>query len=142
MAENARRRSWLQFSLRTFFWLILVVAIGIVAYRRGFDAGLADAVNQRTQVGNVFAMVYHVSDAVPMKQVGGKLQLDYRGLVSDLTSEVLPNTWIERGGTAAIKEFPENSLLVVSHDQDGHERIAKYLAKRRRSSQTQQLTAK
>jgi hypothetical protein len=137
-------RTWLQFSLRTILWVMLCAAIGIAAYRWGYDAGVVDQKNQRQQVGNVYAMVYYVGDMTPGSKVAAMNsgpQVDLERLIGDLTAEVLPNTWADRGGAAAIKEFATNQVIVISHDQDGHQRIAKYLERRRREKTIPMLSA-
>jgi hypothetical protein len=141
MADNSCR-SWNQFSLRTIFWIMLSVAIGIAAYRWGYNTGFTDRGNQRHEVGKAYATVYYVGDMTPATKVNSGIQVDFDRLITDLTTEVLPNTWVDRGGAAAIKEFQTNQAIVISHDQDGHERIAKYLERRRRERTIPMLTAK
>ena len=140
MAESSRR-TWIQFSLRTVLWVMLCVAIGFGAYRWGYDAGITDQKNERQEVGNTFAMVYYVGDTTPGTTVASQSQVDFERLIGELTSEVLPNTWPDRGGAAAIKEFATNQAIVVNHDQDGHERIARYLKRRRHEKTIPMLSA-
>jgi hypothetical protein len=132
-----------QFSLRTVFWVTLCAAIGIVAYRRGYEAGFSEQANQRFSVVNPVLRVYYVSDVVPMKHSQGPNQPDYAQLIEGLKREVLPNTWVDRGGAASVMAFATNASLVVSHDQDGHERVAAYLQRlRRHNSVSSLLTTK
>jgi len=139
MADTARS-SWLQFSLRTLLWIMLCVAIGIAAYRRGFEAGTTDAINKRRLVVNPQFRVYDLTEIV---RSGPRGQADLDILVSDLTAKVLPNTWVDRGGAASIAIDQRVHMLIVSHDQDGHKRIVQYLDQRRqRPKQNQQLTSK
>ena len=132
MAAITPRRSWLQFSIQTFFWIVLVVSVGLVAYRRGYDVGFANLANQRSIVGNTITVAYAVGDVVPMRTVNGVQEPDFGGLIEDLTEEVLPNTWIESGGGASVAEFTPNKSVVIRHDQDGHERVAKFFEQLRR----------
>jgi hypothetical protein len=141
MADNPPRK-WLQFRLQSVLWLMLCIAIGIGAYRHGYDAGVADAANQRSQVGTTFAKVYNVADIVPLQKTGSGVVADLEGLAQDISRQVLPNTWDENGGSAAIAGFEANVALVVSHDQDGHERIAAYLERLRSKQPKQLLTSK
>lgn len=141
MADSPPRR-WLQFRLVTIFWLTLTIAIGIGAYRHGYEAGIDDAANQRSEVGSLVAKAYTVGDIVQLRKtnIGGVPDLE--GLVRDLSTQVLPNTWTESGGNAAIVPFEIDESLVISHDQDGHERVAAYLKRLRVKRQRELLTSK
>jgi hypothetical protein len=130
--EQQSRRSWVQFSMRSILWLMLCVAVGFAAYRRGFDDGFADGANSRHHVGETYVKAYHVADLMlPILANGKTTSLDSERLIRDITANVLPNTWNENGGQAGIRAFERNLSLVVSHDQDGHDRVAAYLTKRR-----------
>ena len=127
------RRNWIQFSLRTCLWLMLCIALSFGAYRWGFDKGFTEGANQRSQVGTAFAKVYQVEDLLLPSLAQGKAgALSADPLVHDIRANVLPNTWNQNGGAASIAAFNSNASIVVSHDQDGHERIADYLEARRR----------
>jgi hypothetical protein len=124
------RRSWIQFSLRSVLWLMLCIAVGFAAYWRGFDDGFADGTNSRHQVADPYLKAYSVRDLLPPLAANEtQTRKDAEPLVQDIKRNVLPNTW--KSGGAAIAFFGANSPLVISHDAEGHERIAEFLKRRR-----------
>ncbi len=122
-----------RFRLASLLWLTLCVALTIGTYRWAYQSGREDALAQRTFVGRTHARVYYLQDVMPMpaKGSGTGVVLDFDSIIGDLQREVLPNTWEESGGSATVAEFPTNISLVVSHDDDGHERIAAWMKRRR-----------
>jgi hypothetical protein len=134
MDSTKPRRYW-QFGLRTLLWLILCIAIGFGGYRQGFEQGTEAYLNHRQEVGRTFNAVYYVSDVLPKKTTtSGGVVVDFNWLIDDMKTNVLPQTWDSSGGEASIAEFATNLSLVVSHDKDGHERVAKYLDDLRRKN--------
>lgn len=131
MSETSR--SWRpRFRLASLLWLMLCVALTLGTYRWAYQRGREDALAQRTFVGRTHPRVYYVQDAMPMPATqSGGVVLNFDSIIGDLTKEVLPNTWEESGGSATVAEFPTNISLVVSHDEDGHERIAAWMTRRR-----------
>lgn len=134
--SDSPRRSRIQFSLRSILWLMLCIAVAFAANRRGFDKGFArgfaDGANSREHVGITFAKVYYVEDFLwPELENGKPVSLYSEALIRDLTANVLPNTWQKNGGDAAIRSFDSNGTLLILHDQDGHDRVAEYLKRRR-----------
>jgi hypothetical protein len=135
MADTPPRK-WLQFRLRSLLWLMLLIAIGLGAYWRGYEAGIEDKANQRSQVGSIYVKVYNVADVVGMQKTNsGTVVADLEGLAREISRQVLPNTWHESGGEAGVAGFVTNLSLVISHDQDGHERVAAYLERLRLKKQ-------
>jgi hypothetical protein len=121
-----------RFRLASLLWLMLCVALTIGMYRYGYQSGHEDALNQRAFVGTTNPRIYEVAKIVPMKPgTGGGVIADFDSLMADLKKEVLPYTWDDQGGAATMAEFPTNLSLVVSHDEDGHERIGKWIRQRR-----------
>jgi hypothetical protein len=121
-----------RFRLASLLWLMLCIALAIGMYRCGYQTGHDDALNQRTFMGTTNVRVYEVASIVPMNPgINGAVIADFDSLMSDLKKEVLPYTWDDRGGGATMAEFPTNMSLVISHDEDGHERIGKWLRQRR-----------
>ena len=141
MVDNPPRK-WLQFRLQSILWLMLCIAIGLGTYWRGYQAGLADKANQRSQVGSMYVKVYNVADVVPVQETNASVAADLKGLAREICGQVLPNTWTENGGNASVAGFEANVSLVICHDQDGHERIAAYLGRLRAKKQQQLLTSK
>lgn len=141
MADNPPRK-WLQFRLQTLLWLMLLIAVGLGTYWRGYQAGRADLANQRSQVGSMYVTVYNVADVARMQTTNSGVAADLESLARDICSQVLPNTWAGKGGDASVVGFETNVSLVIGHDQDGHERIAAYLSRLRAKSKKQLLTAK
>lgn len=139
MADNPRR-GWWQFSLASIFWLMLCIAIGIGAYRWGYDAGFADQAHQRRFVGMTQARVYSVADLLPTKPTATGINADGDAFLRDLQARVLPNTWTENAGDADAQFFVTNLSIVVAHDDDGHDRILKYI-KHLRSQKNAKLAA-
>ncbi|MBC7853787.1 MAG: hypothetical protein IAF94_10155 [Pirellulaceae bacterium] len=137
MDDKTPRRYW-QFSVRTLLWLMLCIAIGFGAYRTGFENGYSDHLNQRQEVGKTFAASYDVSDVIPCRKTNTAVIVDFDPLINDVTKSVLPNTWEKNGGEASVAEFATNLSLVVSHDKDGHERVAVYLEELRRKKNENQ----
>jgi len=136
MDSTKARRYW-QFGLRTLLWLILCISIAFGAYRRGFEQGTEAYLNHRQEVGRTFNAVYDVSDVLPKKaNKSGGVEVDFDWLIDDMKKKVLPQTWDSSGGEASIAEFATNLSLVVSHDKDGHERVAKYLDGLRRKNRS------
>ena len=132
MSETSRR--WRpRFRLASLLWLMLCVALTIGTYRWAYESGHEDALAQRTFVGRTHARTYDLKDVMPIpaSTTGGGVVLDFDSVMQDLQNEVLPNTWAKNGGSATMAEFPTNISLVVSHDDDGHERIAAWLKRRK-----------
>ena len=136
MADNPRR-GWWQFRLASIFWLMLSIGIGIGAYRWGYDAGYSDHSHQREFVGMVRLRVYSVADLLPTKPAASDLNVDGKAFIRDLQMEVLPNTWTENGGDANATFFATNRTIVVSHDDEGHDRILEYIKSLRAQTQAQ-----
>lgn len=112
---------------------MLCIGLCFGAYRWGFDRGFADGANQRSHVGTAYAKIYQVEDLLMPKLGKRKVAApDAEPLVDDIRANVLPKTWKENGGTAHIATLLTNPSLIVSHDQDGHDRVAEYLDARRR----------
>jgi hypothetical protein len=122
-----------QFRLSSLLWLMVVIGVGLAAYRWGFQTGLVEGVRHRRWVGTTYAKAYDVSDLVEIKPNESDLRYA-EDLCRDLTKKVLPRTWQEEGGAAAISGYQTNRMIVISHDQDGHDRIAEYLDKLRNSN--------
>jgi hypothetical protein len=141
MADKPPRK-WLQFRLQTILWLMLLIAVGLGTYWRGYQAGRADLANQRTEVGSMYVKVYNVADVMPTQKSTSGIAADLKGLAREICSQVLPNTWEMNGGTASVIGIEPSISLVVSHDQDGHERIAAYLQRLRAKKQQQLRTSK
>ena len=134
-------RAWFQYRLRSILWLLVCVAVGFAAYRRGFDDGFVDGANSRAYVGQAYLMAYYVKDLLPQKPLNGKpVETSSDSLIQEITTNVLPNTWDKNGGQAVIRSL-NNRSLVVSHDRDGHNQIAACL-KQRRDSTSQLATRK
>ena len=124
-----------QFSLRTILWMMVVVAAAISAYRSGYIAGLVEAENRRKSVGT-YAKAYNVADLVAFDPTATS-ELDYAyALIQDLRRDVLPKSWNEQGGPATLAAYANNKVIVVSHDQNGHDNIAEYLQRRRNLPKT------
>ena len=68
--------------------------------------------------------------------------VDFDWLIRDMEKNVLPRTWDSSGGEASIAEFATNLSLVVSHDKDGHARVAKFLDGLRKKKKEQDTAAK
>ena len=148
MADNSRR-GWWQFSLRTVLWLMLVIGVGLTAHHRGYDAGhktgfnsgLSEGMNRRKVVGQSYAKVYSVTELLGAADANNASSITGEDLVRDLRERVLPSTWMQKGGDAAVTLMDDGDKLVVSHDQDGQERVAEYLEGRRQKIQGTLLTA-
>ena len=148
MADNSRRGSW-QFSLRTVLWVMLVIGVGLTAHHQGYDAGhktgfdsgVNEGMNRRKVVGQSYARVYLVKDLLAAADADNASSITGEDLVRDLRAKVLPSTWMQKGGDAALSVMDDGDKLVVSHDQDGHERVAEYLEGRRQKTQGTLLTA-
>src|SRR4029453_10931149 len=100
MADKSPRK-WLQFRLQSILWLMLCIAIGLGTYWRGYQAGLADKANQRSQVGSMYVKVYNWAAVVPNQKSNSSIAADLKGLARDICSQVLPNTWEMNGGNAS-----------------------------------------
>jgi hypothetical protein len=148
MADNARR-GWWQFSLRAVLWLMLVIGVGLTAHRRGYDAGhqagfdsgVDEGLNRRKIVGQSYMKVYSVADLLAGSDAENAVAVAGDYLIRGLRENVLPSTWMEKGGQAAVSLMDDGQRLVVSHDQDGQERVAEYLEECRQKSQHQLLTS-
>lgn len=136
MDEKTARPFW-QFGLRSLLWLTLCIAIGLGAYRQGFENGYADRSNQRQEVGRLFTVTYDVKDVVPMERIPPGVTVDFDALMDDLCENVLPRTWDQ--DKASMAEFATTLSIVVSHDKEGHERIAAYLEQLRKKNKNQRL---
>jgi hypothetical protein len=131
MSETSRR--WRpRFRLASLLWLMLCVAL-IGTYRWAYERGREEALAQRTFVGRMHNRVYYLQDVMPMPppSASGGVVLDFDAAMQDLQKDVLPNTWEKNGGSATMAEFVTNISLVVSHDDDGHQRIADWMKRRR-----------
>jgi hypothetical protein len=117
--------------------LLIAVAItayqrgSTTAYQRGFREGVIHGENQRSLVGTTYAKAYKVADLVKFDP-RAESDLTYANeLMRELCNDVLPRTWQDQGGAAALSGYARNGMIVISHDQDGHQRIAEYLNQRR-----------
>jgi hypothetical protein len=137
MSESFRR--WRpRFRLASLLWLMLCVALTIGTYRWAYQSGREDALAERTFVGRTHARAYDLQEIMPiLRGPGNDVVLDFDSIMRDLKQEVLPNTWTDNGGNAAMAEFPANISLVISHDDDGHERIAAWMKRRREQMERQ-----
>jgi hypothetical protein len=148
MADNSRR-GWWQFSLRTVLWVMLVIGVGLTAHRRGYDAGhktgfasgVNEGLNRRRVVGQSYAKVYSVTELLGDADANSTASVTGEDLVRDLCATVLPRTWSQQGGNAAAAMMEKGKSLVVSHDQEGHDRVAEYLDEKRQISSKMLLTA-
>jgi len=120
-----------QFGLRTILWIMLLIASVITAYQRGYRTGFFQGENYRNSVGVPYIKPYPVADLVTFDPATTSNLRYADDLIGDLCKEVLPNTWVEQGGQATVAAYASNGTIVVSHDQDGHNRIAAYLEQRR-----------
>lgn len=127
MSESPRWRP--RFRLASLLWLMLCVALVIGTYRLAYERGREDTLAMRTFVGRTHVRSYDVQDVMPAKLTGTGVLLNFDPIVRDIQKEVLPNTW--DGGSATISDYPNNISLIISHDADGHERIAAWLKQRR-----------
>ena len=141
MDVKTPRRYW-QFRLRTLLWLMLCIVIGFGAYRQGFERGADVRFSQRQEVGLTTTVAYNVSDVLPMTKTKSGVIVDFDWLIRDMEKNVLPRTWNSNGGEASIAEFAPNLSLVVSHDKDGHARVAEYLDGLRKKKKEQEIAAK
>lgn len=145
VVDSARRRWW-QFSLRTVFLLVLVAALVLGSYRFGFragyDNGIVDGLNHRKWVGRMYAQAYYVTDLVKLRPNDNNVAAEATRLIQNINVHVLPGTWNTNGGEAAISYVDAQRTLVVSHDQDGHERIAEFLEQLRHPKQQSSITIK
>lgn len=62
---------------------------------------------------------------------------DFEALEAFITSRILPESWDENGGPAAIQAYGENLSLVISQTKEGHEEIAKLLSEIRHAKRRQ-----
>lgn len=122
-----------RFRLASLLWLMLCVALTIGTYRWAYQRGREDALALRTFVGRTHARVYDLKDVMlmPASTTGGGVVLNFDSVMKDLKKEVLPNTWEDAGGSATMSESPVTISLVITHDDDGHERIAAWMKRRR-----------
>jgi len=144
------RRPWrLRFRLASLLWLMLCVAVGITAYQAGVEATRRELWHNRSAVGNQYVAVYYVADlvilappaAMPVDKSGSVNVLgqtgviaDFDGLTQEIEAKVFPRTWSSAGGSASVAGFPTNLSLVVSHDKDGHEEVARFLTAKRKAN--------
>ncbi len=68
-------------------------------------------------------------DHLTIKAVG-KLFIG-RPLISSITTDVAPDTWVAGGGEGVIVAYAANRCLVVRQQQEVHEALQKYLVKLR-----------
>lgn len=125
-----------QFRLQSLLWVMVLIAVAITAYKSGYRTGFVRGENHRRSVGESYAKAYHIADLVSFNPATTSDLLYADDLVRDLCQKVLPRTWQEQGGKASISGYAKNGMIVVSHDQDGHDRIADYLEQRRQRGMT------
>lgn len=114
-------------------WLTFAVAVGLSGYRWGYHAGTAKMAKYRQQVGIPYAKAYNVADLVEPAPPEGPQRVFAGELIRDICRDVLPRTWTKSGGTATIAGYSQKNMVIVNHDQRGHDHIAAYLQLRRRS---------
>ena len=127
MLKNSRWRP--RFRLASLLWLMLCVALVIGTYRVAYERGREDTLAMRTFVGRTHVRSYDVQGVMPVTRTGTGVLLDFDSIIRDIQRDVLPNTW--DGSSATIADWPNDISLVISHDADGHERIAAWLERRR-----------
>lgn len=131
-AMNGLRHLRPRFRLASLLWLTLCVGAVIAAYRSGHRNGFELGRNLREDVGYTFPRKYAVADLVHSRiEEDGKVTVDLEPLLRDLRAMVLPHTWQEAGGNAAVMPYYPNLEIVVLHDLDGQQRVEQFLVERR-----------
>lgn len=133
-APKARQPWRPRFRLASLLWLMLCVAVGITGYQWGLEAGKREMWRNRNGVGKQYTAVYYVADLATVSKQPNSVVVDFDDLIEDIETGVFPRTWESAGGSASIAGFPTNLSLVVSHDKDGHEEVARFLAAKRKAT--------
>src|SRR4051794_7412769 len=102
-----------QFSLKSIMWVILLIAVAIAAhqrasttaYQRGYRAGIVEGENHRQVVGDTYAKAYKVTDLVTFDPRSESNQNYANDLICELRKDVLPRTWVDQGGAAALSGY-------------------------------------
>jgi len=86
--------------------------------------------------------IYPVRDLVAYRVPGTKddphrYAADYDSLIDVVTTTVAPESWVDVGGPASIKEFDNSGALIVSQSRRVHREIAQLLATLRRVKELQ-----
>jgi hypothetical protein len=154
VSHSKARRPWrLRFRLASLLWLMLCVAVGITAYRAGVEATRRELWHNRNAVGSMYVATYYVADLVcpstapPAVDKPGSVNVlgqtgviaDFDSLTDEIEATVFPRTWTSAGGSASVSGFPTNLSIVVSHDKDGHEEVARFLAAKRKANPASQI---
>ncbi len=140
VTEN-RTRHWLQFSLRSFLWMIFCIAVGLAAYQWGLKTGEKQGYEKGEeawlfkQVGSYWVQrVYPVTDLLERQADSKESQLAANSLVTDIQRNVVPTSWDTNGGAGTILYFNTTGDLVINHDPIVHKRIEQYLKQLRTRS--------
>lgn len=123
-----------RFRLASLLWLTLCVAIGITAYQAGVEATRRELWRNRTGIAAPYVAVYYVGDLAEVANTATGVSVSFDPLIKDIEGNVFPRTWTASGGEASISAFVTNLSLVVAHDKEGHEEIARYLALKRKAA--------
>jgi len=123
--SNGNRRTLIQFSLRTIFWVMLCVGIGVGTYGQGFQDG-RNYKEPPLKPPFGYAKVYYVEDVLAAGRHESAAR-DLDEIRQQITATVLAASWAENGGRAQIRAWEAGSAFVVMHDQSGHEQVASYL---------------
>ena len=116
-------RPRLYFGLGALLIAIFCVAGLFAGYRMGVNRGYVAGEEQRA-AERLITRVYSVADLV---DAGPDEVEDYDSLIELITTAIDQNTWDDVGGPGSIKEFSNNSIVVITQTADTHVEIEKLL---------------
>lgn len=133
MATPSRGKRVFRVSLAGLLFITLCACGFFAGYRRGYQNG------GRDRQDTVYLISYPVGDlTAPPANGGAPAPISPEKLVSLLQSEVAPESWMSNGkGNGELQYFAQNSSLIISQSERGHEHVLTALSILRRL----QLTA-
>ncbi len=106
------------------------------------DDGFVLITSEAKYKEHVVPAVYPVGDLLKTEaESDGNESPNYDQLIEVITGTVLPTSWAEAGGNAAIASVPSARALVISQTDEGHRACAKLLAELRAVPHSQKKPA-
>lgn len=128
-----------KFGVKGLLTLVLLVAVGLAAYRwgdqqgrdNGYAAGYEDGWSE-SMASKLTKKSYRISDYSEMRlQSLG----DLMKLAEEIQQEVETTSWEHNGGPAMIDGYPQNLSLTITQTQRGHRAVERFLNSRRSQSE-------
>ncbi|PHQ36499.1 hypothetical protein [Rhodopirellula bahusiensis] len=124
-----------KFGIKTALLLVLLVAIGLGAYKWGRRNGIDDGYLTGYEEGwndsmsaKVTKAEYRVYDMLSKSQEHSDVHAALDDFLEEVQTLVEPNSWERNGGPASLSVYPQNFSLIVHQTGRGHEALKEFIA--------------